>query len=160
MADFTLGIPEQLQIPDGVRVGIVVSRWNDHITGQLLQGALQACTKLGLKSDDVDIFWCPGAYEIPITARMVLDTGRYHGVIALGAVIRGSTPHFEYVAGAASEGVMRVMLDTQRPVIFGVLTVENEEQAQERADLNKGNKGGEAAVTLLEMLALEAQIKS
>lgn len=159
MADFTLGIPEHLKVPDGTRIGIVVSRWNNHITGQLLQGALQTCTKLGLQSQDVDVFWCPGAYEIPVTAQMVLDTGRYSGVIALGAVIRGSTPHFEYVAGAASEGVMRVMLDARKPVIFGVLTVENEEQAQERAGLDRGNKGGEAAVTLLEMLSLEAQIK-
>ena len=159
MADFTLGTPEHLKVPDGTRVGIVVSRWNDHSTGQLLQGALQTCTALGLKPHDVDVFWCPGAYEIPMTAQMVLDTGRYHGVIALGAVIRGSTPHFEYVAGAASEGVMRVMLDMRKPVIFGVLTVENEDQAQERARLDRGNKGGEATVTLLEMLALEAQIK-
>lgn len=159
MADFTLGIPEHLKVPDGTRVGVVVSRWNDHITGQLLQGAREACASLGLQSQDVDVYWCPGAYEIPITAQMVLNTGKYDGVIALGAVIRGSTPHFEYVAGAASEGVMRVMLDARKPVVFGVLTVENEEQAQERARLDRGNKGGEAAVTLLEMLALEAQIK-
>jgi 6,7-dimethyl-8-ribityllumazine synthase len=160
MADFTLGIPEHLKVPDGTRVGIVVSRWNDHITGQLLQGALQACDAIGMQSSQVDVFWCPGAYEIPMTARMVLDTGRYSGVIALGAVIRGATPHFDYVAGAASDGVMKVMLDTRRPVAFGVLTVDNEDQAQERARLDRGNKGGEAAVTLLEMLALEAQILS
>jgi 6,7-dimethyl-8-ribityllumazine synthase len=160
MADFTLGIPEQLKVPQGTRIGIVVSRWNNHITGQLLQGALQRCTELGLDASDVDVFWCPGAFEIPITARMVLDTDRYSGVIALGAVIRGATPHFDYVAGAASEGVMRVMLDTRRPVIFGVLTVDSEEQAQDRAQIDRGNKGGEAAVTLLEMLALEEQIMS
>jgi 6,7-dimethyl-8-ribityllumazine synthase len=160
MADFTLGISAQLKVPAGTRIGIVVSRWNNHITEQLLQGALQRCAEIGLPAADVDVFWCPGAYEIPITARMVLDTGRYHGIIALGAVIRGATPHFDYVAGAASDGVMRVMLETRRPVIFGVLTVDNEEQAQDRARMDRANKGGESAITLLEMLALEDQIKS
>ena len=142
------------------RSGIVVSRWNNHVTEMLLDGALKTCEQLGLQSSQVDVFWCPGAYEIPITARMALDTGRYNGIIALGAVIRGATPHFDYVAGAASDGVMRVMLETRRPVVFGVLTVDNEEQAQERARLDRGNKGGEAAVTLFEMLALEEQIMS
>jgi 6,7-dimethyl-8-ribityllumazine synthase len=160
MADFTLGISAQLKVPAGTRIGIVVSRWNNHITEQLLQGALQRCAEIGLPAADVDVFWCPGAYEIPITARMALDTGRYHGIIALGAVIRGATPHFDYVAGAASDGVMRVMLETRRPVIFGVLTVDNEEQAQDRARMDRANKGGESAITLLEMLALEDQIKS
>jgi 6,7-dimethyl-8-ribityllumazine synthase len=160
MADFTLGIPEQLKVSDGTRIGVVVSRWNNHITGQLLQGALQRCTELGMPASDVDVFWCPGAFEIPITVRMALDTGRYNGIIALGAVIRGETPHFDYVAGAASDGVMQVMLETRRPVIFGVLTVDTEEQAQDRARIDRGNKGGEAAVTLLEMLALEEQITS
>lgn len=160
MADFTLGIPEHLKVPDGTRIGIVVSRWNNHVTEMLLDGALKTCEQLGLQSSQVDVFWCPGAYEIPITARMALDTGRYNGIIALGAVIRGATPHFDYVAGAASDGVMRVMLETRRPVVFGVLTVDNEEQAQERARLDRGNKGGEAAVTLFEMLALEEQIMS
>jgi 6,7-dimethyl-8-ribityllumazine synthase len=160
MADFTLGVPDHLKIPAGTRIGIVVSRWNNHITDQLLHGALQRCSELGMSASDVDVFWCPGAYEIPITARMALDTGRYNGIIALGTVIRGDTPHFEYVAGAASDGVMQVMLETRRPVIFGVLTVNTEEQAQERAQIDRGNKGGEAAVTLLEMLALEEQIMS
>lgn len=158
MAEFTLGIPQQLTVLEGTRIGIVVSRWNNHITDQLLQGALQRCRMLGLDASHVDVFWCPGAYEIPITARMALDTGRYSGIIALGAVIRGATPHFDYVAGAASDGVMRVMLDTRKPIIFGILTVDSEEQAQERAQIERGNKGGEAAVTLLEMLALEEQI--
>ncbi len=160
MADFTLGIPDHLKVPEGTRIGVVVSRWNNHITDQLLQGALQACEALGMQPAQIDVFWCPGAYEIPITARMVLDTGRYSGIVALGAVIRGATPHFDFVAGAASDGAMQVMLETRRPVAFGVLTVDNEEQAQERARLDRGNKGGEAAVTLLEMLALEEQIMS
>lgn len=158
MAEFTLGIPQHLTVLEGTRIGIVVSRWNNHITDQLLQGALQRCTMLGLDASHVDVFWCPGAYEIPITARMALDTGRYSGIIALGAIIRGATPHFDYVAGAASDGVMRVMLDTRKPIIFGILTVDSEEQAQERAQIERGNKGGEAAITLLEMLALEEQI--
>ena len=160
MAQFTLGISENLSIRDDSRIGVVVSRWNGHVTERLLEGAMQRFSALGLASSQVDVFWCPGAYEIPVTAKLALETGKYHGILALGAVIRGETPHFEYVAGAASDGVMRVMLDTGRPIVFGVLTVENDDQALERARVDRGDKGGEAALTLLEMLALEDQIKN
>jgi 6,7-dimethyl-8-ribityllumazine synthase len=158
MADFTLKPSEGLQHIEGTRVAIVVTRWNDHVTRQLLKGALDACTKMGLSSDHLDVVWCPGAFEIPLTAKMLLKTGKYHGLISLGAVIRGSTPHFEYVSKAVTDGVLQVMLEFSSPIAFGVLTVDTEEQALERADTDRGNKGYEAAITLFEMIALSARI--
>jgi len=158
MADFTLRASDGLRIPSGTRIGIVVSRWNDHITGLLLEGALESCRNHGLSDSDVDIFWCPGAYEIPLVVQKILHSDQYAGAIALGAVIRGSTPHFEYVAGAASTGISRVMLDTGKPISFGILTVDTLEQAMERAEPGALNKGGESALTLFEMIALLNQI--
>ncbi len=157
MADFTLKPSIGLHVYKGTRVAIVVSRWNDHITNQLLDGAKEACISMGLTSDQIHIVWCPGAFEIPLSAKMVLKTGKYDGLIALGAIIRGSTPHFEYVSKAATDGILQVMLELETPISFGVLTVENEQQALERASVDRGNKGAEAAITLFEMLALKSQ---
>lgn len=157
MADFTLKPSAGLQVNEGTRVAIIVSRWNDHITNQLLNGAQEACIRMGLLSDHIDIVWCPGAFELPLTAKVLSKTGRYDGIIALGAIIRGSTPHFEYVSKAATDGILQVMLEFSLPISFGVLTVENEEQAMERASIHRGNKGGEAAITLFEMIALQTK---
>jgi 6,7-dimethyl-8-ribityllumazine synthase len=111
---------------------------------------------MGLPSNQLSIVWCPGAFEIPLTAKMLLKTGKYDGIIALGAVIRGSTPHFEYVSKAATDGILQVMLEFTAPIAFGVLTVDTEEQALERAVTTRGNKGGEAAITLFEMIAIQS----
>jgi 6,7-dimethyl-8-ribityllumazine synthase len=157
MADFTLKPPIGLHVNEGIRVAIVVSRWNDHITSQLLDGAKQACIRMGLTTDQIHIVRCPGAFEIPLSAKIILKTGKYDGLIALGAIIRGSTPHFEYVSRAATDGILQVMLEFETPISFGVLTVDHEEQALERASIDRGNKGAEAAITLFEMLALKSQ---
>jgi len=156
MAEFSLKPSDGLKLNEGTRVAIVVSRWNEHITSQLLEGAIGVCTHMGLPSNQLSIVWCPGAFEIPLTAKMLLKTGKYDGVIALGAVIRGSTPHFEYVSKAATDGILQVMLEFTAPIAFGVLTVDTEEQALERAVTTLGNKGGEAAITLFEMIAIQS----
>jgi 6,7-dimethyl-8-ribityllumazine synthase len=134
----------------GLRFAIVVSRFNELITSKLLGGAQDALRRHGAGPDEVDVAWCPGAFEIPLVARRLAQTGRYDAVIALGAVIRGATPHFDYVAAEVSKGVAAAALQTGLPVIFGVLTTDTVEQALERAGTKAGNKGWDAAVAAVE----------
>lgn len=134
----------------GLRFAIVVARFNEFITGKLLGGAQDAFRRHGAEPDSVDVAWCPGAFEIPLVALKLAKSGRYDAVVCLGAVIRGSTPHFDYVANEASKGVAAAALQTGVPVIFGVLTTDTIEQAIERAGTKAGNKGFEAAVTAIE----------
>ncbi|MBL0387611.1 6,7-dimethyl-8-ribityllumazine synthase [Tumebacillus sp. ITR2] len=141
-------------IGTGLRVGVVVGRFNEFIGSKLLGGALDAFKRHGVDEDAVDVAWVPGAFEIPLIAQKMSASGKYDAVITLGAVIRGSTPHFDYVCNEAAKGVSKVALDTGVPTIFGVLTVDSIEQAIERAGTKAGNKGWEAAVTAIEMANL------
>lgn len=145
---------EGLLLGEGLRIGIVVGRFNDFISGQLLSGAKDALHRHGVADDAVDVAWVPGAFEIPLIAKKMAASTRYDAVITLGAVIRGATPHFDYVASEAAKGVAAVSLQTGVPTIFGVLTTDTIEQAIERAGTKAGNKGWEAAVTAIEMANL------
>lgn len=146
-------------IAEGKKFGIVVSRFNEFITGKLLEGALDALKRHGALNEDIEIAWVPGAFEIPLIAKKMAESKRYNAVIALGAVIRGETPHFDYVANEVSKGIAKISLDTEVPVIFGVLTTDTIEQAIVRAGTKGGNKGFEAAVTAIEMANLIDEIK-
>jgi 6,7-dimethyl-8-ribityllumazine synthase len=143
----------------GKTFGVVASRFNDFIVKALLEGALDAVRRHGGDVGSVDVVWVPGSYEIPIAASEMAKTGRYDAVICLGAVIRGSTAHFDYVAGGAAGGISSVALQTGVPTIFGVITTETIEQAIERAGTKMGNKGFEAAVAAIEMADLLPRIK-
>ncbi|QSS99924.1 6,7-dimethyl-8-ribityllumazine synthase [Pontibacillus sp. ALD_SL1] len=138
----------------GLKIGIVVGRFNDFITSKLNEGAQDALKRHGVAESDVDVAYVPGAYEIPMIAKRMADTGKYDAVITLGAVIRGSTPHFDYVCGEAAKGVSQASMQTGVPVIFGVITTETIEQAIERAGTKAGNKGWEAATAAIEMATL------
>jgi 6,7-dimethyl-8-ribityllumazine synthase len=139
---------------EGLHFAIVVSRFNEFISSKLLSGAWDCLTRHGADSANVDVAWVPGAFEIPLIAQRLTETKRYDAVICLGAVIRGSTPHFDYVSGEVAKGVAKVQLDSGIPVIFGVLTTDTIEQAVERAGTKAGNKGWDAAVSALEMANL------
>jgi 6,7-dimethyl-8-ribityllumazine synthase len=141
------------------RYGIAVARFNSFIVDRLLEGAIDALQKQGVMDRDITIAKVPGAYELPLAAKMMVSTGEYDGIIALGAVIRGGTPHFDYVAGECVKGLSQVGLDAGLPVTFGVLTVDTIEQAIERAGTKAGNKGAEAAMTAIEMVSLSRQFK-
>lgn len=145
-------------VGSGLKVGIVVGRFNEFITGKLLSGAMDALVRHGLDEEDIDVMWVPGAFEIPLGAKKMANSKRYDAVITLGAVIRGSTPHFDYVSAEVSKGVAQVSLQAEVPVVFGVLTTDSIEQAIERAGTKAGNKGWEAAVTAIEMANLLKQI--
>lgn len=138
----------------GLKFAIVISRFNHFITGRLLDGAEDALKRHGVSDEDITAVWAPGAFEIPLIAKKLAQSGEYNGVICLGAVIRGSTPHFDYVAAEVSKGVAAVGLETGVPVIFGVITTDNIEQAIERAGTKSGNKGWDAALAALEMADL------
>ncbi|MDF2626907.1 MAG: ribH [Symbiobacteriaceae bacterium] len=138
----------------GLRFGIVVSRFNEFITGKLLAGAQDAIRRHGGDEAQVDVAWVPGAFEIPLAAQKLATGGRYDAVICLGAVIRGATPHFDFVANEATKGVAQAMLQTGTPIAFGILTTDTIEQAIERAGTKAGNKGFEAAATAIEMANL------
>ncbi|HEY3673724.1 MAG TPA: 6,7-dimethyl-8-ribityllumazine synthase [Acidimicrobiia bacterium] len=140
----------------GMRIAIVAGRFNDHITMPLLDGALATLRTAGL--EDVPVHWVPGAFEIPLVALQLATTAGCDAVICLGAVIRGDTPHFDYVAGECAAGIMRVSLDTRVPVVFGVLTVDDLDQALARCGGEVGNKGEESAATAVEMVSLLRQI--
>jgi 6,7-dimethyl-8-ribityllumazine synthase len=135
-----------------------VGRFNEFIGGKLLSGALDALKRHGVEEDDIEITWVPGAFEIPLIAKKMAFSKKYDGVICLGAVIRGSTPHFDYVSSEVTKGIAHVSLDSGIPVIFGVLTTDTIEQAIERAGTKAGNKGFEAAVTAIEMANLINQL--
>lgn len=138
----------------GMRFGIAAASFNDFIVDRLVHGAVEMIVASGGDRDAIDVAWCPGAVELPLVARRLAQSGAYDAVIAIGAVIRGGTPHFEFVAGQASSGLARVALDADLPVSFGVLTVDTIEQAIERAGTKMGNKGGEAALAAIEMVSL------
>lgn len=140
------------------RFGIIASRFNEFITSKLVGGALDALTRHGVPDDAVTVVWTPGAFEIPVVARKMAGSGLYDAVIALGAVIRGSTPHFDYVANEVSKGVAHVALESGVPVLFGVLTTDTIEQAVERAGTKAGNKGFDAAMGAIEMVSLMEQL--
>ncbi len=137
---------------------IIVSRFNEFITSKLLSGAVDELKRHGVKEDNIDIVWCPGAFEIPIVAKKCAKTKQYNAIITLGAVIKGSTSHYDYVCAEVSKGVASVGLETEIPVIFGVLTTDNIEQAIERAGTKAGNKGSDAAKSAIEMASLLAKI--
>lgn len=143
----------------GLKIAIVVTRWNEFITAKLLAGAQDALQRHGVDPADVDVAWVPGAFEVPLAAQKLARSGRYDALVCLGAVIRGSTPHFDYVAAEVSKGVAQVGLQTGVPVAFGVLTTDSIEQAIERAGTKAGNKGFEAAVTAIEMANLLREIE-
>ena len=142
----------------GRRCAVVVSRFNETITQRLLEGALDAFVRHGVAFDDVDVFWVPGAWELPAAARRVAATERYDALVALGAVIRGDTPHFDYVAGEASRGLSLASADFDLPIAFGVLTCDTLAQAEARAGGEHGNKGWDAALAALEMADLFDQV--
>ena len=141
-------------IGSGLKVGIVVSRFNELLSNRLLSGALDALTRHGVAEEDIDTAWVPGAFEIPFVAKKLAASGRYDAILALGVVIRGGTPHFDYVAAEVSKGVAKAASDSGVPVIFGVITADTIEQAVERAGTKAGNKGWDAANSAIEMANL------
>ena len=142
----------------GLRVCVVVSRWNEFVTRRLLEGAEKVLCERGLADGDVTVAWVPGAFELPTAAKWAAASGRYDAVVCLGAVIRGETAHFEYVAGGAAEGIRQAAQETGVPVIFGVLTVDTVEQALSRAGGKDGHKGEEAALAAIEMANLRRML--
>ncbi|MCM2674266.1 6,7-dimethyl-8-ribityllumazine synthase [Alkalicoccobacillus plakortidis] len=143
---------------ENLKVGIVVARFNEFITSKLLSGAEDVFRRHGVAEADVDIAWVPGAFEIPFAAKKLADTGKYDAILTLGTVIRGSTPHFDYVCNEAAKGVGSLALSSGIPVIFGVLTTNTIEQAIERAGTKAGNKGAETAIAAIEMANLSRSI--
>jgi 6,7-dimethyl-8-ribityllumazine synthase len=147
-------IIEAKLLAEGKKFAIVVSRFNDFITEKLLEGALDGLLRSGARDEDIEIVKVPGAFEIPLIAKKMASTARYHAVICLGAVIRGATPHFDYVSAEVSKGIAMVGLESEVPVIFGIVTTDTIEQAIERAGTKAGNKGWSAAISAIEMANL------
>jgi len=146
-------------VANGKKFGIVASRFNDFITKKLLEGCIDALLRHGAKDSELEVAWVPGAFEVPLVAKKMANSKKYDAVICLGTVIRGETPHFDYVASEVAKGIAHVSLDSNIPTIFGIVTAENIEQAIERAGTKDGNKGKDAAVTAIEMVNLLTQIK-
>lgn len=142
----------------GMRFGIIVSRFNGLVTEKLLEGALEALKRHGAEQDQIDIVHVPGAFEIPLVAHQLAAQGGYHALVCLGAVVRGDTPHFEYIAGEVTRGIGEAILKYRIPIAFGVLTTNNMEQALERTGTKMNNKGFEAALTAIEMASLNKEI--
>ena len=153
-------MPEFAGLPSGVgrRIAVLASRFNEPIVKKLVDGALDALVKYGVVYDDIDVVWVPGAWELPLAARWLLASERYDGVVAVGAVIRGETAHFDFIAGEAARGLALASADTDTPIGFGVLTCDTDEQAEARAGGEHGNKGWDAAVATLEMVDLQARL--
>jgi len=149
---------EGMLLGEGLKFGLVISRFNEFITRRLLEGAQDALLRHGVSQENIDIAWVPGSFEIPLIAKKLAETKRYDAVICLGAVIRGGTPHFEYIASEVTKGIAKVALETGLPVIYGVITADSLEQAIERAGTKEGNKGFEAAVNAIEMANLMRSI--
>lgn len=145
-------------LAEGLKIGIVVSRFNEFITSKLLSGAEDTLRRHGANEDDITVAWVPGAFEIPLIAKKMAKSGKYDGIICLGAVIRGATSHYDYVCNEVSKGVALVNMETEVPTAFGVLTTENIEQAVERAGTKVGNKGSDAAMAVIEMVNLVKQL--
>lgn len=146
-------------VSDGIKIGIVIARFNEFITSKLLNGALDGLLRHGVKDEDIHIAWVPGAFEIPLIASKLAKSEKYDAVICLGAVIRGSTSHYDYVCSEVSKGIASVSLNSDIPVVFGVLTTNNIEQAIERAGTKSGNKGYDCAVNAIEMVNLIKEIQ-
>ena len=146
-------------VSNGIRVGIVASRFNEFITSKLLEGAMDGLLRHDVQEDDIHVAWVPGAFEIPLIASKLAQSGRYDAVICLGAVIRGSPSHYDYVCNEVSKGIAAVSLQTGVPVLFGVLTTENIEQAIERAGTKAGNKGYDCALSAVEMVNLIQELQ-
>ena len=146
-------------VATGMRFGIVASRFNDFISAKLIEGALDALTRAGADEKDITIVKVPGAFEIPLAAKRMARSGKVDAVICLGAVIRGATPHFEYISAEVSKGIATVALETEVPVVFGVITTDTIEQAIERAGTKSGNKGFDAALSAIEMVDLFRKMK-
>ncbi len=142
----------------GLKIGIVAGRFNEFITSKLVGGAVDVLTRNDVLQEDIHMAWVPGAFEIPLIAKKMVETGEYDGVITLGAVIRGATPHFDYVCAEVSKGVAQLSLQSEIPVMFGVLTTNNIEEAIERSGTKAGNKGSECAFGILEMINLIKEI--
>jgi 6,7-dimethyl-8-ribityllumazine synthase len=145
---------------EGFRFAIVASRWNDFLTSKLVDGAVDALSSAGAADSDVEVFMVPGAFELPLAAQKAAESGKFDAVIAIGVVIRGETPHFDYVAGEAAKGVSKVSLDTGVPVMFGVVTTDTVEQAINRSGLKAGNKGYEAAMAAVEVANLYREMSA
>ena len=145
---------------EGLKIGIVAGRFNDFITNQLVNGAEGALKSHQVKSDNIDLVYVPGAFEIPLVAKTMAESGKYDAIIALGCVIRGSTTHYDYVCNQSAKGILEAGLSTDVPVIFGVVTTENIEQAIERAGTKMGNKGVDSAASAIEMANLMSELKS
>lgn len=146
-------------VSEGLKYGVVVGRFNEFITSKLLGGTLDALKRHGAKDEEVDVAWVPGAFEIPLIAQKMAESGKYDAIITLGTVIRGSTTHYDYVCNEVAKGVAAINLKTGVPTIFGIVTTENIEQAIERAGTKAGNKGWDAAMAAIEMGNLTKQIK-
>ncbi len=146
-------------IAQGLKFGVVVSRFNELVTSKLLDGALDCLKRHGAGEEDIEIFYCPGSFEIPLIAKKLAQTSKYDAIICLGAVIRGETPHFDYVASEVAKGIALVQLETGIPVTFGIVTADDVEQALNRAGLKNGNRGWDSALTAIEMANLLKQIK-
>lgn len=146
-------------IAEGLKFGIVAARFNEFITNKLVGGALDALHRHGVAESDIEIAWVPGAFEIPLVAQKMAETQKYDAIICLGAVIRGATPHFDFVSAEVSKGVAHVGLETKLPVVFGVLTTDTIEQAIERAGTKAGNKGFDSAITAIETVNLLKMIQ-
>ncbi len=145
---------EGMLLGKGLKFGLVASRFNEFISKKLVEGAQDALLRHGVNEGDIEIAWVPGTFEIPLIAKKLAETRRYDAIICLGAMVRGGTPHFEYIAGEVTRGVARVGLETGLPIIYGVITADTLEQAIERAGTKAGNKGFEAAVSAIEMANL------
>ena len=145
---------EGMLLGEGLRFMLVVSRFNEFISARLLEGAQDALLRHGVKEGDIEVAWTPGAFEIPLVAKLMAQSGKYNAIICLGTVIRGGTPHFEYIASEVSKGIAKVGLETGMPIIFGVITADTLEQAIERAGTKEGNMGFRAAVNGIEMANL------
>jgi len=145
-------------VAKGMRFGVIASRFNDFICGRLIEGALDALVRAGADEKDIRVYKVPGAFELPLAAKKVAKSGSFDAVICLGAVIRGATPHFEYISAEVTKGIAMVGLETEVPVAFGVLTTDTIEQAIERAGTKSGNKGWDAAMTAIEMVDLFRKI--
>ena len=141
-------------VAKGMKFGIVASRFNDFISGRLIEGAVDTLIRAGADEKDIAIYKVPGAFELPLTAKKLAKSSRFDAIICLGAVIRGATPHFEYISAEVSKGIASVGLETEIPVVFGVLTTDTIEQAIERAGTKSGNKGADAAMSAIEMVDL------
>lgn len=143
----------------GLKLGIIVSRFNEVITGKLLSGAMDCIVRHDGSEENVDIYWVPGSFEIPAFTKLLAKKNKYDGIICLGAVIRGETPHFDYIAAEVTKGVAQVAMDSDAPIAYGVLTTDSVEQAVDRAGAKVGNKGWDAAMSVIEMSDLYKKVK-